>query len=105
MIKYGTQLPPPTSPVVRSEEPAVYRMDGDVPPALPQWEPWASRVQVSVVDFDLPFLSILKLMFKWAAAAFLVFCCFIPAFVILLFLLMALFGSLLGGIFSGFHQP
>jgi hypothetical protein len=41
-------------------------------------------------------------MFKWTAAGFLVFCCFIPAILILLFIIMAIFGSLLGHLFSGF---
>ena len=57
------------------------------------------------MDIDLPFVSILKLMFKWMAAAFLVFCCFIPALVFLLFIVMAIFGSLLGHMFSGFQNP
>src|SRR5438093_11075862 len=54
MLKYGTQLPPPT------KVPAV-------PPTLP---PLLVSQRVSVVDFDIPFGSVLKIMFKWMAAAF-----------------------------------
>jgi hypothetical protein len=43
-------------------------------------------------------------MFKWMAAAFLVFCCFVPAIIVLLFVVMAIFGSLLGHLFSGFQR-
>ena len=47
MLKYGTQLPPPGL---------------------------SSSQRVSVVDFDIPFGSVLKIMFKWIAAALVVFC-------------------------------
>src|SRR4030095_8662852 len=53
MLKYGTQLPPAT------KVPAI-------PPAPPQVLPSSQRV--SVVDFDIPFGSVLKIMFKWMAA-------------------------------------
>lgn len=103
MLKYGTQLPNPTSPVVRSKEPPAYGY-GSTPPRLPQ-ERSQADMRVSVVDFDLPFGSILKLMFKWMAAGFLVFCCFIPAIIALLFITLAIFGSLLNGVFGGLHHP
>src|SRR5437899_3349059 len=48
MLKYGTQLPPPTK--VRA-----------VPPPPP---PVLLSQRVSVVDFDIPFGSVLKIMFK-----------------------------------------
>ena len=51
MLKYGTQLPNPTSPVVRTEDPPPYGY-GAVPPALPRGNS-AGGIRVSVVDFDL----------------------------------------------------
>lgn len=101
MLKYGTQLPNPSSSVVRSEEPAAY---GSIPPRLPQGRSHAG-MRVSVVDFDLPFGSILKLMFKWMAAWLLVSLCFVPVILFVFFIAMAIFGTLLGGIFSGFQHP
>ena len=50
MLKYGTQLPPP------AKVPAVPPMP---PPAV-----LLSSQRVSVVDFDIPFGSVLKIMFK-----------------------------------------
>ena len=105
MLKYGTQLPAPTSPAVRSEDPAFYGAPPMNPPALPPREVAPSRIQVSVVDFDLPFGSILKLIFKWTAAAFVVFCCFIPVAMLLFFILMAIFGSVVSGMLHGFQSP
>jgi GYF domain 2 len=110
MLKYGTQLPVPTS--AKSPAPGVTPEDHPPPPtpapplASPQRTslPSESR-RIALVDIDLPFVSILKLMFKWMAAAFLVLCCFIPALVFLLFIVMAIFGSLLGHMFSGFQNP
>src|SRR5438132_1191179 len=48
MLKYGTQLPPPTK--VRA-----------IPPTPP---PVILSQRVSVVDFDIPFGSVLKIMFS-----------------------------------------
>ena len=101
MLKYGTQLPVPSSSVVRSEEPAVY---GSTPPRLAQPIPRAD-MRVSVVDFDLPFVSILKLVFKWMAAGLLVSFCFIPVIIFVIFIAMAIFGTLLGHLFSGLPRP
>ena len=103
MLKYGTQLPNPTAQVVRSEDPI---QSGTR--ALSTPSPAAKGLvdaRVSVVDFDLPFGSILKLMFKWMAAAFLVSLCFVPVIMILTFILMAIFGTLVHGIFGGLHHP
>jgi hypothetical protein len=50
MLKYGTQLPPPV------EIPRVPPMPPPMPTSLPQ--------RVSVVDFDIPFWSVLKIMFN-----------------------------------------
>ena len=49
MLKYGTQLPPPAKVPVVPPTP---------PPVL------LSSQRVSVVDFDIPFGSVLKIMFK-----------------------------------------
>jgi uncharacterized protein DUF4339 len=87
MLKYGTQLPPAT------KAPAV-------PPALP---PVLS--QVSVIDFDIPFGSVLKIMFKWMAAALVVFCCFLPVIFVLWLFVAAIFAALLNGVMSTFHHP
>jgi hypothetical protein len=104
MLKYGTQLPNPTrAPVVRSEDSPVYRA-GPFPPRPPQSQSQPD-MRVSVVDFDLPFGSILKLMFKWMAAGFLVSLCFVPVIMLLILIVMAIFGSLLGGMLSGIHHP
>jgi hypothetical protein len=77
MLKYGTQLPPPV------EIPRVPPMPPPVPPLLAQ--------RVSVVDFDIPFWSVLKIMFKWMAAAFIVFCCFLPVFILAWLIIMGVF--------------
>ena len=87
MLKYGTQLPPAT------KVPAV-------PPALP---PVLS--QVSVIDFDIPFGSVLKIMFKWMAAALVVFCCFLPVIFVLWLFVAAIFAALFNGVMSTFHHP
>ena len=87
MLKYGTQLPPAT------KAPAV-------PPALP---PMLSRV--SVIDFDIPFGSVLKIMFKWMAAALVVFCCLLPVIFVLWLFVAAIFAALFNGVMSTFHHP
>src|SRR5437762_10532320 len=61
MLKYGTQLPSPSQVVTP-------------PPATPP--PVLLTQRVAVVDFDIPFGSVLKIMFKWMAAGFVVFRCF-----------------------------
>ena len=85
MLKYGTQLPPPSP--IPSAPPAA-------PPVL------SSSQRVSVVDFDIPFGSVLKIMFKWMAAAFVVFCCFLPVIFVLWLFVAALFS----GAMSTFHH-
>src|SRR6266571_6340594 len=67
MLKYGTQLPPPSQV--------------STIPITPPGTPLAQRV--AVVDFDIPFGSVLKIMFKWGAAAFIVSCCFIPVIIVI----------------------
>ncbi|MGI8956723.1 MAG: hypothetical protein ACR2II_07395 [Chthoniobacterales bacterium] len=43
-------------------------------------------------------------MFKWMAAGMIVGLCFVPFF-LLFFIVMAVFGTLPGGWFSGLHHP
>jgi len=90
ILKYGTQLPPAT------KVPAV-------PPALPPV--LLSSQRVSVVDFDIPFGSVLKIMFKWMAAAFVVFCCFLPAIIIVWLIVASVFAALISGAMSSLHHP
>ena len=90
ILKYGTQLPPAT------KVPAV-------PPALPPVSSQLSQ-RVSVIDFDIPFGSVLKILFKWMAAALVVFCCFLPAIFILWLIVAAIFAALFHGVMSTFHH-
>ena len=88
-LKYGTQLPSPTaSRTVALAPSASLRQD-----------------RVAVVDVDIPFSSVLKIMFKWAAAAFVVFCCFVPAIIVVLAIIMTLFASMISGAISALHPP
>jgi hypothetical protein len=89
MLKYGTQLPP------RTENRAF--------PPIPPPGIWSQRV--SVVDFDIPFGSVLKIMFKWMAAALVVFCCFLPAIIALWLIIAAVLAALIGGAMSSLHHP
>jgi hypothetical protein len=90
ILKYGTQLPPPI-PIAAATAAATTA----TPPAQ----------QVSVVDFDIPFWSILKIMFKWMAAAFIVFCCFLPVIFVVWLIVMAIFAAIFGGAMSTLHRP
>jgi hypothetical protein len=90
MLKYGTQLPPPTATPSAPPPP---------PPVL------LSSQRVSVVDFDIPFGSVLKIMFKWMAAGFVVFCCFLPVIFVLWLIVAAIFAALFSGAMSTFHHP
>jgi len=91
MLKYGTQLPPAT------KVPAV-------PPAAPPLVVSPSQ-RVSVIDFDIPFGSVLKIMFKWMAAGLVVFCCFLPVIFVLWLIVAAIFAALFNGAMSTFHHP
>ena len=90
MLKYGTQLPPPAKIPVVPPAP---------PPAL------LSSQRVSVVDFDIPFGSVLKIMFKWMGSAVVVFCCFLPVIFVLWLIVAAIFAALFNGVMSSFHHP
>jgi len=88
MLKYGTQLPPATP----KQASATVRQVSQVAISAAQ--------RVAVVDVDIPFLSVLKIMFKWMAAGFVVFCCFIPVIVLVWAIVMALLAALIGGAMS-----
>src|SRR3954454_836036 len=75
MLKYGTSLPPPTKVPAVPPTPA---------PVL------LSSQRVAVVDFDIPFGSVLKIMFKWMAAGLVVFCCFLPVIFVLWLIVAAI---------------
>jgi len=90
MLKYGTQLPPPTPRQVQI---------ATSPSAT------VAAQRVAIVDFDIPFGSVLKIIFKWTAAAFVVWCCFIPVVITLWLIVMALFASLIGGAMSNVRGP
>jgi hypothetical protein len=89
MLKYGTQRPPPTA-------------SASAPPKPPPVLLFSQRV--SVVDFDIPFGSLLKIMFKWIAAGFVVFCCFLPIIFVLWLIVAAIFAALFSGAMSTFHH-
>jgi hypothetical protein len=91
ILKYGTQLPPPV------EIPRV--------PPMPPPVPMLSAQRVSVVDFDIPFWSVLKIMFKWMAAAFVVFCCFLPAIIVIWLIVASIFAALISGVMSNLQHP
>jgi hypothetical protein len=90
ILKYGTQLPPATKAPV-------------IPPAPPPV--LLSSQRVSVVDFDIPFWSVLKIVFKWMAAAFVVFCCFLPAIIVVWLIVASVFAALITGAMSSLHHP
>src|SRR4030095_9426739 len=93
MLKYGTQLPP------ASKVPAV-------PPALPSPVLLSQSSQrISIVDFDIPFWSVLKIVFKWMVAALIVLCCFLPVIFVLWLIVAAIFAALFSGAMSTFHHP
>jgi hypothetical protein len=92
ILKYGTQLPT-ASPIVAATAAAT-----TAPPPLPSQ-------RVSVVDFDIPFWSVLKIMFKWMAAGFVVFCCFLPAIIVVWLIVASLFAALISGAMSSLHHP
>lgn len=90
MLKYGTQLPPAAKVPI-------------IPPVLPSSVFPSQRV--SVVDFDIPFGSVLKIMFKWMAAGLVVFCCLLPVILVLWLIVAAIFAAFFSGAMSTFHHP
>lgn len=93
MLKYGTQLPPPS----QATPPPL------PPPATPS--PMLFSQRVSVVDFDIPFGSVLKIMFKWMAAAFVVFCCFLPVIIVVWLIVASVVAALISGAMSSLRHP
>jgi hypothetical protein len=89
ILKYGTQLPSPV----------------EIPRVPPLPPPVLLSQRVSVVDFDIPFWSVLKIMFKWMAAAFVVFCCFLPMIIVIWLILAALFTGIINGVMSNLQHP
>jgi GYF domain 2 len=89
MLKYGTQLPSPSPPPIN----------------VPTQNTTSQSQRVAVVDFDIPFGSVLKIMFKWMAAGFVVFCCFLPVIFVLWLIVAAIFAALFSGAMSTFHHP
>ena len=90
MLKYGTQLPPAAKVAV--------------PPPPPHPVDSSSSQRVSVIDFDIPFGSVLKITFKWMAAELVVFCCFLPVIFVLWLIVAAIFAALFNGVMSTFHH-
>jgi hypothetical protein len=90
MLKYGTQLPPPSQVI-------------GPPPVTPP--PLLLTQRVAVVDFDIPFWSVLKIMFKWMAAGFIVACCFIPVIILVWLIIMGVFAGLINSAMSSLHHP
>lgn len=91
MLKYGTQLPPPAKVATVPPTPP--------PVSLPQLSQ-----RVSVIDFDIPFGSVLKILFKWMAAGLVVFCCFLPVIFVLWLIVAAIFAALFNGVMSTFYR-
>jgi hypothetical protein len=44
-------------------------------------------------------------MFKWMAAGFVVFCCFIPAIIVIWLIIMGILVALVGGAVSNLPHP
>lgn len=90
MLKYGTQLPPATPRQVQI---------ATSPTAT------VAAQRVAIVDLDIPFGSVLKIMFKWMGAGFVVFCCFIPVIILIWVIIMGALAALVGGAMSNLHHP
>ena len=95
MLKSGTQLPPP-SPIVAGT--AAAATTPPPPPPLPSQ-------RISIVDFDIPFWSVLKIMFKWMAAGLIVGLCLMPVVILIWLIVMTVFAALFSGAMSSFHHP
>jgi hypothetical protein len=62
MLKYGTQLPSPSSSVVRSEDPPPYRYNA--PNKVSKPPPVPADFRMKVVDVAIPFGSVFILVLK-----------------------------------------
>ena len=94
ILKYGTQLPPPSQVVTRPPP---------LPPAPPPPALFSQRI--SIVDFDIPFWSVLKIMFKWMAAGLIVALCLMPVVILIWLVIMALFAGIINGVMSNLQHP
>ena len=92
MLKYGTQLPPPTENRV-------------VPPIPPPGLSSQLSQRISIVDFDIPFWSVIKIVFKWMAAGLIVGLCLMPVVILIWLVIMAVFAGLISGAMSSLHHP
>jgi hypothetical protein len=92
LLKYGAEM---VAPTLQTSASIAARTA-----ALPE----SSSQRVAIVDFDIPFGSVLKIMFKWVAAGFIVACCFIPAIIAVWVIVMAILAALLGGAMSNAHH-
>jgi hypothetical protein len=91
MLKYGTQLPPAA------------KIPVPAPPPPPVSSPQLSQ-RISIVDFDIPFWSVLKIVFKWMAATLIVGLCLMPIVILIWLIVMTLFAGLISGAMSAFHH-
>jgi hypothetical protein len=89
-LKYGTQLPPATPRQVQT---------ATSPSAA------VAAQRVAVVDLDIPFGSVLKIVFKWMAAIFIVSFCYIPVIVLIWVIIMGVLAALVGGAMSNLPRP
>lgn len=92
-LKYGTQLPPATPASPKQVQIA----------ASPSATVASQRV--AIVDFDIPFGSVLKIMFKWMGAAFIVSFCFIPVVILFWVIIMGALAAFVGGAMSNLPRP
>ena len=92
MLKYGTQLPPAT------KVPAV-------PPSPPPVLASQLSQPISIVDFDIPVWSVLRIMFKWMAAGLIVGLCLMPVVILIWLIVMTVFAGLISGAMSSLHHP
>jgi hypothetical protein len=88
MLKYGTQLPLPSAsrPDVQMHRKSV-------------------GSSVAITDIDVPFGSILKMVFKTFAAWLIVIVCFTPVILIVWFIVFAIIAALVGHSLSVPHSP
>jgi|SRR5207248_1872631 len=89
MLKYGTELPAasPRSNVFATS-----------PPAL-------RGTNVAITDINVPFSSVLRMMFKVFAAWLIVTVCFVPIIAVLWFIVFAIIAALVGHSISLPHNP
>ena len=89
MLKYGTELPaasPSSSVFITS------------PPSLP-------GTNVAITDVNVPFSSVLRMMFKVFAASLIVVACIAPVVIMLWFIVFAIIAALVGHAISLLHNP